>query len=506
MNLIPFAFLLLWPCSFLHLCNDLVAASASTDTITEGQSLNLSQTITSSNQVFELGLFDTVGTIYLGIWYKVEPKTVVWVANRDQPAADSSTKVTLRQGNLVILGNGFTYAVSKTSTTRKTIAVLLDSGNLVLRDGNATSDILWQSFDYPTDTMVPGMKLGTDKVTGKVWSLTAWENWQDPSRGILSLKLNPQRRDELVLTRGSKKYWSSGSWNGQIFPSLPEMKQNNMYNCSFVSTENMSYFTYSMHNTSIQSRLVINGTTEALQLLQREYEYVWSPLWSIPRDRCDDFTICGPFSSCMSYNRPYCKCFEGFTPLDSTSWGQGDTSRGCVRRTPLNCGQNGSLIIDGDRFLAMPNVVPPTNPVTISTTSSALCKALCLVNCSCYAYGYGDFGGCTWWNNDISNLTQLAGDDPNARRLYLRLAASEIRENQVTCPSKIGKKKVTQDMPLFDVDMMSIAAHLTEHPANGKQKNSNWFPQFTLASTTSATDNFSQQNKLGEGGFGPVYK
>ena len=31
-------------------------------------------------------------------------------------------------------------------------------------------------------------------------------------------------------------------------------------------------------------------------------------------------------------------------------------------------------------------------------------------------------------------------------------------------------------------------------------------PLFSLKSVSAATDNFSDANKLGEGGFGPVYK
>ncbi|KAF6154131.1 hypothetical protein GIB67_016383 [Kingdonia uniflora] len=45
---------------------------------------------------------------------------------------------------------------------------LLDSGNLVLRDandGNSTS-YLWQSFDHPSDSLLPGMKVGRDIRTG----------------------------------------------------------------------------------------------------------------------------------------------------------------------------------------------------------------------------------------------------------------------------------------------------------------------------------------------------
>ena len=41
--------------------------------------------------------------------------------------------------------------------------------------------------------------------------------------------------------------------------------------------------------------------------------------------------------------------------------------------------------------------------------------------------------------------------------------------------------------------------------ARGKSKES-WIPFFSLASISAATDNFSMENKLGEGGFGPVYK
>ncbi|KAK9212424.1 hypothetical protein WN943_001806 [Citrus x changshan-huyou] len=40
--------------------------------------------------------------------------------------------------------------------------------------------------------------------------------------------------------------------------------------------------------------------------------------------------------------------------------------------------------------------------------------------------------------------------------------------------------------------------------ARGKSKES-CIPFFSLASISAATDNFSMENKLGEGGFGPVY-
>lgn len=46
------------------------------------------------------------------------------------------------------------------SSDGNTNAILLDSGNFVLRNGK--SSVLWQSFDNPSDTLLPGMKLGYD--------------------------------------------------------------------------------------------------------------------------------------------------------------------------------------------------------------------------------------------------------------------------------------------------------------------------------------------------------
>ena len=56
-----------------------------------------------------------------------------------------------------------------------TVATLLDSGNFILKElyfNGSTIRVLWQSFDYPFDTLLPGMKLGINHKTGQTWSLT----------------------------------------------------------------------------------------------------------------------------------------------------------------------------------------------------------------------------------------------------------------------------------------------------------------------------------------------
>ncbi|KAJ0489444.1 putative bulb-type lectin domain-containing protein [Helianthus annuus] len=61
------------------------------------------------------------------------------------------------------------------------VVQLLDTGNLVVWNRNR---MIWQSFDYPGDTFLPGMKFGKDLVTGLQRSLTSWKSPDDPSVGV----------------------------------------------------------------------------------------------------------------------------------------------------------------------------------------------------------------------------------------------------------------------------------------------------------------------------------
>ena len=53
--------------------------------------------------------------------------------------------------------------------------------------------------------------------------------------------------------------------------------------------------------------------------------------------------------------------------------------------------------------------------------------------------------------------------------------------------------------------LYELEANTTKKQKRGRNK-SNELQVFSLESTASATNNFASTNKLGEGGFGPVYK
>ena len=110
---------------------------AATDMINQFQSLEDNTTLVSNDGTFELGFFTPGSTSpnrYLGIWYKNIPiRTVVWVANRDNPIKDNSSKLSINTaGNFILLNQNNNTVIWSTNTTTKAslvVAQLLDSGN-----------------------------------------------------------------------------------------------------------------------------------------------------------------------------------------------------------------------------------------------------------------------------------------------------------------------------------------------------------------------------------------
>lgn len=73
---------------------------------------------------------------------------------------------------------------------------------------------------------------------------------------------------------------------------------------------------------------------------------------------------------------------------------------------------------------------------------------------------------------------------------------------------KTGEADTSQDILLFDMEMSTTSSSEfsgSDKVGKGKRKDAA-LPLFSFVSISAATENFSLENKLGEGGFGPVYK
>ncbi|XP_058074802.1 G-type lectin S-receptor-like serine/threonine-protein kinase At2g19130 [Magnolia sinica] len=410
------------------------------DRLSPGKSLTGNQIITSSGDRFVLGFFTpgNSSNYYIGIWYKkVSTQTVIWVANRETPLPNTSSQLRLTEdGNLVLFNQSNTPIWSSNSTSanpNSTVLVLLDTGNLVLRDGSNSTAEIWQSFDHPTDTWMPTGKVGLNRITGVNQRLISWWSKDDPAPGPFSLEINPNSTNEfLILWNSSKQYWTSGAWNGQIFSSVPEMRGLYIYNFSFQDDQNGKYFMYSVYDNTSLLRFVMDTSGQIKQMTWLENSKNWNLFWSQPRAQCDVYSLYGAFGSCEVKDQT-CTCVQGFEPTSAKDWNLNDWSRGCGRKTKLQCGSNSSVNGEKDRFQAMPDMQLPENQLSLPVGSPQECESACLSNCSCNAYAYDS--GCLIWNGNLMNLRQLSAGGSNGGTLYLRLAASEF-------PSSSSKKGV----------------------------------------------------------------
>ena len=303
--------------------------SMATDTIFPGQTLSGNQTIRSDGGTFELGFFTpgNSSNYYIGMWYgRLPTKTVVWVANRDQPLSDpsSSTLQLSHDGRLVLLKESRTeiWSTDVNSTTpNSTIAVLLDNGNLVVRGRSNSSSVLWQSFDHPTDTWLPGGKIGDSKHgKGKI-VLTPWRSPENPATGIFSVDVGPNGTSHILLWNHTKIYWSSGEWTGKNFVNVPELDRNYyVKNFRHVKTENESYFTYDAGVPTAVTRFLLDYTGQLKQFVWGEGFTQWTIFWTRPTLQCEVYGFCGAFSSCNNQEEPLCECMQGFEPSVLKYW------------------------------------------------------------------------------------------------------------------------------------------------------------------------------------------
>ncbi|KAG4204051.1 hypothetical protein ERO13_A04G024132v2 [Gossypium hirsutum] len=505
-----------------------LCAGAAMDTIRPGNHLNSSTTVVSVGEMFELGFFQPTDSehYYVGIWYKnIKEDPVVWIANRDYPVTASAFFCISDDGNLEIKQGRIIYRVTDMTLPNANVsATLLDSGNLILRDEN--SSILWQSFDFPSHTYLPGMKLGYDTRIQSTWSYVSWKSSNDPSPGNFTLKLDSGPEKQIMIMNGDAIYWRSyRSWGDRDnFFEFPVETRLNMYNFSFVSESDTAYLTYNIYTNDTISRFTIDATGQLRQLLWLDNE--WSVLNSQPMQPCEVYAYCGANSSCSNMSSPICSCLPGFKPSSVEFWNNGDFKEGCSRKNELQCGKN-------DGFHLLTKVILPQKHLTQEVQSFGDCRSSCLTNCSCSGFSYTD-RNCSIWTGELINLQQLPVNNSSGTDFYLKLAATDLETKKESSSNmrrtvivsvivtmtvftsafciwqvKVKReKRKGQDLLSFEVTMSP--SHTKKEQCKGRwqveHEKEVEIPLFSFSSVSAATDNFSFSNKLGEGGFGPVYK
>ncbi|KAK1372647.1 hypothetical protein POM88_028840 [Heracleum sosnowskyi] len=423
-----FSPILCFICFFIN-----IRFSLGADSISSYQSLSGDKTIVSSGGNFQLGFFQpgNFSKYYIGIWFKkVSPQTIVWVANRHRSVTDKySSELKVVDGNLVLFDETHTEVWStntKSHESYNVVAVLLDEGNLVLRNGSSNTTV-WQSWDYPSDTYLPGGYIGEHKRANRKQILTSWKNSEDPTPGLYTLELDTLGNQFLIRRNRSQQIWTTGAWNGQIFTNIPEMTERRDSYFTYISNATSAYFTYT---ASITTRQIMDYNGQVKHLIWLPNEHKWSVIWSEPKTQCQVNASCGAYGVCNNISSPFCNCLPAFKSRFEKSWTLGDYSGGCERRMELKCSNVNTTSRSADIFQEHSYVKWPDNPQALSAVNSVGCKFNCLSNISCTAYAYYE-KACFTWNGDLFNMQQLSVDDNSGRIIYIRVHSSEFPKNKM---------------------------------------------------------------------------
>ncbi|GER45228.1 serine/threonine-protein kinase [Striga asiatica] len=480
--------------------------------------------ITSPNGTFKLGFFalNDEYSWYLGIWYACIPiPTYIWVANREKAVkslSSASAEIT-ETGRFTVTDQESKTLLWETSNVEKAKGLsLLEEGNLVLL--SADGRIVWQSFDFPSDTSLPGMNLTAGTM------LNSWRSSIDPSPGRYFLRLNPPDYGEIALYYSNASvgmdnnlytYWTTGNWSGSAFAGVPEMTIPYIYKFNFVEPFTpMATFMYMEVPLEVDTkppltRFVLDHTGRLKQFTWSQQSGGWNIFWAQPENVCKVYGLCGNLGMCNGNNQlSPCQCLNGFSPSDGISWLKGDFSKGCWRTSRESCSEH-------DKFEEIGTVSHERTAVVSFSGRRAECESACLKNCSCIGLYHNEkSNSCRNLYGPLLNLLNVTSDSStiSTDTLYLRVQPDDgARKTSNNAKMILSVGIICSVLAILCIGITNLyvrrqrrrrSARLTRGEDNDNAIQVSNLRVFSYKELHSATKGFSE--KLGHGGFGAVFK
>ncbi|KAF6172269.1 hypothetical protein GIB67_024891 [Kingdonia uniflora] len=440
---------------------------------------------------------------------------LVWSANPNKPVKENST-LDLTKGGLA-LRDADGVLVWSTNITGSNIVGLnmTETGNLVLYDSKNYT--LWQSFDDPTDALVPGQKL----VLGK--SLTAMANKAGDNSFALSvtntglfasINSDPPQfyyQEEVTGTKNSTKPSYVRFRNGSLALFILSAEPNKPD--SVISTPLASSMQY--------MKLESDGHLKV---------YEWSDLsgWIVVADlltgilaECGYPLVCGNYGIC-SNGQCSCPGPLGTGGDDNTTFRQlsaRQPSLGCSRITPLSCEDT-----KYHRLVDLNDIMYFYSPPDITRTDIGSCKNACLTNCSCEAalfqYGSNSSDGDCYLPTQVFSLVNNVKEETHYNSsAFIKVQVSPVIPS--SSPSSDPKFKTAGTATIVGSSvgatvgvslLVFVILFLIRKKKNVEEEDDEEYldlvpgmpTRFAYEDLKLATNNFSTQ--LGQGGFGSVYE
>ncbi|KAJ8760536.1 hypothetical protein K2173_015203 [Erythroxylum novogranatense] len=353
---------------FCFCCSCFIISSIFASNISPGSSLyasNPNQTWTSPNNIFIFGFTLLSSSSYRAALSYFSGRVVIWTAGGSSVSVDAGGALHFQSsGNLQLVnGSGVTVWSSNTAHLGVNSALLDDSGNLVLFHGNVS---IWSTFDNPTDTIVPSQSLTANQtLTSGVYSF------------LLRSYIN------LTLTwNDSVTYWNQhfdATASNFSFPSL-QLQANGILSFFFGNSTRSQIVAYSNDygEGSDVLRFLRLDTDGNLRMYSSERGSGTTIVtWAALADNCQIYGYCGNMGIC-SYNDsdPICGCAsENFEPVDVN-----EKKKGCRRKVELAyCAGNLTMLeLKNTKLL-------PFEADQMTTLAITACRSNCLASASCIA-------------------------------------------------------------------------------------------------------------------------
>ncbi|XP_024019123.1 G-type lectin S-receptor-like serine/threonine-protein kinase SD3-1 [Morus notabilis] len=334
----------------------------------------------SPNSYFAFGFFNisdqpnqySVGIRFNSKLIPVDKQDVVWVVGADLTVGDSSYFQIKNDGDMVLVDSlkGVTVWTSKTSLLSVASAAVQDNGNFVLF--TEKKNVVWQSFDLPSDTLLPGQNfsvLHTLRAASRN-SMSSYYSLFMNASGQLQL-----RWDSHVT------FWTSRS------PSSSNVTALLMSNGALQIRDQRWKPIWSVfgedHNDSIRFRYLRLDVDGNMRLYSwSEASRSWRTVWQAVENQCNVFATCGQHGICVFTESasPVCKC-----PFRLTN----ESIPRCLIPTPQLCKSGSNMLNYQHMFLY--GMYPPNDDL-VSGISSQECESLCLNDRLCTAATFTNDG------------------------------------------------------------------------------------------------------------------
>lgn len=504
--------------------------------------------LVSPNGTFSAGFYNVSPNNYaFAVWYANDPqRTVAWMANRDHLGGYKSS-LTLKDGNLTISDSDAReeWSAAIPASNAEMDMVLLESGNLVFNTSNERH--VWQSFDFPTFTLLPTQQLSENS------RLVSRRNASTYASGVYIFSASQP------ITQTPSLYYNRselGLDQLDFYWALHWALETNIDAFSlgvdgYLSLGDAGNLVNS-NNSKILMALDSGNPAGPLRRLTLDHDgnlriyswkgdssSSWEVVWEAVQERCKIHGTCGDNAICktpeLNDSTPECQCPPGFH-RNSTD------PRSCQRiiQFPrLSCNSNYQSVDYQFIPLDYVNFTGQWNQTNRNVPRLEDCMSACLNNCGCLGFSH-KLDGSGYCVHLFGRLMNGFWSPESETRTYLKLSAEEknvsnpytgmlsVQENVCEAALRLpfppnNSENATRDLiiicSIFGIELFcgvlafwaflrkySKYRHIAEIFSSDIVLNlSGGGPKrFAYAELKAATNHFSDE--VGRGGFGTVYR